>query len=259
MRRLIAAALLAAAGPAAAQDDLLAAVRLYTQGDAPAIRVTGKGEADVPSDIAYMTLEISEEARQAPEASRMAMDATAIVLAALRAAGVSEDDIETRQVSVGPRYEWSRTGDDVERRFAGYRAESRIMASVRDFEALGPLVATLADSGATEISGVTFGLDDPGPAQREARLAAVADGQEKAATIAEGLGRSLGEVSFVSEESGGGNYGEEEIIFTEPEPIMSAVIGAGAGEAEPPSYELVPGDITVGVTVEMLFRIGDGG
>jgi hypothetical protein len=70
---------------------------------------------------------------------------------------------------------------------------------VRDLATLGTLLDTAFRAGANRFDGLSFGVADPEPLRREARVAAVADARAAAETYAEAAGVTLGPILRIEE------------------------------------------------------------
>ena len=73
----------------------------------------------------------------------------------------------------------------------GYTASHNVTVKVRDTSKVGDALAAAGDKGATNISSVTFTMDDPNAPAEEARAKAIADAKAKAKALAKELGIKL--------------------------------------------------------------------
>jgi uncharacterized protein YggE len=123
----------------------------------------------------------------------------AAVIAALKAAGVAEDDIQTSDFSVSPQYPVLQPGQAP--RISGYQVSNQVTARVKDLAKLGATLDALVRAGSNQISGIQFGIDEPKPVLDEARKKAVADARARAEIYAAAAGVSVGSVVQISETS----------------------------------------------------------
>jgi len=82
---------------------------------------------------------------------------------------------------------------------------------VRSTEDAGKALALVGENGATNISNITFTVDDPDKILDEARAEAIQDAKEKAGSLAKALGVRLVRVVSFYDNTGGGPmpyYGE---------------------------------------------------
>jgi hypothetical protein len=81
----------------------------------------------------------------------------------------------------------------------GYQANNTVVVRVLALDGLGAILDAVVDQGANTFNGLSFGLQNPGPAQDAARKAAVAEAMRKAALYAEAAGLVLGPVLELTE------------------------------------------------------------
>jgi uncharacterized protein len=190
----LAAALLtgAAALPAHA-DTADAAFRATT------LNLSASGESKVTPDLATITLGVQTDGATAAGA----MSANAVqmnkVIAALKKAGIAERDIQTSNLSVNPQYVYVENNPP---KLNGYQANNQVTIQVRDLTKLGQTVDATVGAGATNVGGVSFGLQNPQAAEDAARLDAVKALQAKADLYARATGYKI--VRLVSLGEGGG-------------------------------------------------------
>ena len=79
------------------------------EGAAAGIWVVGQGSASGAPDLAIVNLRVEVLADSAVEARTEAADGIDATIAALEESGVAEEDIQTRNYSIGPRYNYSKS------------------------------------------------------------------------------------------------------------------------------------------------------
>ena len=184
----------------------------YVGKDVPAmntISVSGEGEAFQKPDIATFSFTVEDENLIVGKAQEKVNSTMADILSYLKKSGVAEKDIKTTNYSVYPRYEYNQiqcftypcpTGRQT---LAGYVVSQSVFIKVRKLEDAGKLVSGIGESGATNISGLTFSVDQQDAVEREAREKAITNAKEKAQQLARDLGVRLVRIVSYSE---GGNY-----------------------------------------------------
>lgn len=162
------------------------------------ITVTGVGAVKAVPDIAEVSVGVLATAPTA-QAARADSDAQmSRVLAALKARGVADADIQTSQVSLSPTFD--RTGA----RVVGYTAANTVTARIRDLDASGEIITAVAGGGANQISGPTLIVSDEKRLYRKALEDAVADARVRAETIATAGGEKVGALRSATEGNNGG-------------------------------------------------------
>ena len=170
-----------------------------TATDPKTISLTGSGVATAQADQATVDLGVQITADSASVAIGENADAMSAVIQAIKALGISEDDIVTTSYSVYPQYDWTDTG----RVFKGYTVTNLVQVTVKDLNIVGDVIDAAAEAGANQINGITFGLSDEmrEELKTNAYITALTDAQNKAELIAETLGLSISGVQSVTENS----------------------------------------------------------
>lgn len=221
---------LALTGPALAQDD-----------SAPrTIVVAGEGFAAAVPDLAYVSIGVSHEALQAGDAMAEMSTAMTAVLAQLAGAGIAPTDIQTGQLTLEPRFDYS-SADGVPK-MLGYIATTMVEVRVRAIDQLGTVLDAVVDDGANRLGGIRFDMLDSGDALDDARRDAVADARARAELFADAAGVTLGDLISLSES---GSYAQ-------PTPMFDM---RGGMEAEATSVPVAAGEISFTAMVTMVYAI----
>jgi len=204
-----------------------------------AIVVTGTGTVSVVPDVAELRLGVAV-ARPTVEAART--EAAAVmdsILAAVAAAGVSSRDVRTTLLSVQPRYDYR---DGQAPLLTGYELTNTVDVTIRDSATVADVVDGTLRAGATSMDGLTFRVADPAPAEREARIRAVAAARERADVLAEAAGLTIVGVTDIVEGS----------AVVPPGPRFKAERMLMAADAATP---VEAGSSDVAVTVTVSYRV----
>jgi uncharacterized protein len=205
------------------------------------VSISGLGEVKSPPDMATISTGVVSEAVSAKDALAKNNAAMAAVIAALKNAGIKEQDIQTSDFSVSPKYPPYQPNQTTQR-IVGYTVSNNVTAHVKTLKNLGPILDTLVQSGSNQIGGITFGIDEPKKVLDEARKKAVADARAKAELYAEAAGVSLGRVIQISEQT----------AVTPPMPMMRM---ARAELAQDASVPVAAGQQTVSATISITYEI----
>lgn len=208
------------------------------------IVVQGTGEVRVKPDVANIQLGVQTSGRDSTAAAQENARKTEQVIAAVRAAGVAEKDIQTANYSIYPQYDNRPPrplpgGQETPQtpQIIGYQVNNSVNVTVRRIGDVGKVIDAGIKAGANVAGGISFSLDDPTSAKEEAMKKAVADAMRKAKVIADAAG--VGSTRLVAITEGSVNY---------PRPMydMAMTRGAMAAEASTP---VSPGEQTITVTV----------
>ena len=200
------------------------------------ISVDATGTVRVKPDTATVNLGVQTERATAQEALAAAGTAAQGVIDALKASGISEDDITTTDLSL-----WPRTDDDG-KAIMGYTASNSVNATIRDLDKAGATIdaATKAAGDDARVNGISFSVSDPTAAAGEARALAVARAKVQAEELAEAAGVEVGPVEQIAT-----------VSYDAPAPMTSA----GGAEARDAAVPIQPGTQEVTARVTMVFEL----
>lgn len=206
------------------------------------IVVIGEGEAAVRPDIAILSLTVMREALTAREALDANNKAMAEVIAAMKASGVEDRDLQTAGVQINPRYDYVTKPDGTqEAKLAAYQVMNTITIRVRDLAKTGEILDKSVTLGVNQGGGVTFTNDDPSATLTEARKKAVANAIDKAKVLTEAAGVKLGQVIEISD-----------VAYAQPPVPIEAKAYGGAADAAVP---IEAGENAYRVQVNVTFEL----
>jgi len=160
------------------------------------ITVSGSGIVTIVPDVARINLGVTinkSSVKSVREAAAIAMND---IIAAVKALGVAEADIQTTNISLNPQY-----GSGSAPKIVGYQISEQIVVTVRDLDKAGDVVDAAAAKGANTVNGISFESGDPVKAQNDARAAAVAAARTSAQAMAAAGNVSLGGVISITDAS----------------------------------------------------------
>lgn len=181
---------LAQTAPAPAADTMFRATT---------INLSAYGEVSEKPDKATITLGVQSDGATAAEAMRLNAAKMNQVIAALKKGGVADKDIRTSTLNLNPQYVYQ---ENLPPRLTGYKASNQVTVTVLDLKTLGNVIDAVVNSGATDIGGIMFGVQNTDPAEDAARLEAVKALQAKADLYARALGYRVARLVTFSESGG---------------------------------------------------------
>jgi uncharacterized protein YggE len=173
------------------------------------ISVSGEGEVFAAPDVAEFFFSITASGDNVKAAQDLATPKIDEAVAALKAIGIDEKDIKTTDFSAYPRYEFIEIRcitfpcPGGKQEIVGYDVTQTITVKVRKVDDAGKAIDAATSAGATNVSGLSFTVDDEDSLIRDARKQAIEDAQAKAKELAKDLGVRLVRIVSFSE---GGNY-----------------------------------------------------
>lgn len=162
-------------------------------GSGNSVSVSGSAQVALKPDMAYVSLGTTSLDADAAKARAANNGAMAKVLAAVKAQGVDDKDIQTTNYSIYPRY--NTDGKSV----SGYEVNNTVRVTVRDLDKLGALITDATAAGANMASGLSFDVQNREDAYNQALKLAIEDARKRAETLAKSAGQALGGVLAVAE------------------------------------------------------------
>ena len=230
------AAVMAMPRPAAAQEPETA--RLF---------VRGQATISVRPDVAVVTLGAVVRRESAGAAFDQANSLINQVNQLLRAQGVPERDVTTRQLSLTPEF-GRPPSEGGPAPLVAWRAVNLLSIKIRDFGTIGQVIDGAARilGNDAQISGITFMVEDTDRFARAARDEAIADARQRAEQMAAAAGVRLVRILSITETSA-----------PPPTPTQFAVTAAApaAAPVARAAPEVAPGEQNLTVTVEIVYEI----
>lgn len=161
------------------------------------ISVEGKGESVSVPDIATFSFSVLAESNNVANAQSAVNAKIDAIIKSLKAADIEERDIKTTSYNVSPKYIYQGSSCGPQycppgKQIAdGFTAEHYITVKVRNTANAGTALGIAGEAGATNISGISFTMDDPEQPLKEARGKAIEDAKEKAKVLSDQLGVRL--------------------------------------------------------------------
>ena len=241
LRPLILAIALAIGTPMTACAQPQTATGYAIPSDGTLLSVSASADAKRVPDVATISTGVVTQAADANAAMRANAVQMDKVMAAIKAAGIGERDVQTSGINLNPQYKYVENAPPS---IVGYQASNTVNVKVRDLSKLGKVLDAFVEQGANQINGPSFEVDKPDEAYDEARVAALKKAQARAQTYADALGLKVRRIVGISE--GGAS-------FPRPMPMMRAM-AADAGFAKETSVS--PGESTLSVSIEAVFELG---
>lgn len=174
------------------------------------ISVSGMGEVFAVPDTATFTVSVREEGDTVAVAQDKATEKMNDIIDYVKKSGVEEKDVKTVSYNVNPKYEWEqadacRNGycPPGKQKLVGFEVYQSLAIKVKDTKKAGELLSGVGSKGASDVSGLSFTVEDEDELKADAREMAIEEAQEKADALAKQLGVSVVRVVGFYEESGG--------------------------------------------------------
>lgn len=210
----------------------------------PELSASAVGEVKGTPDRATILFSVETRAATAAEASAENATRQTAVLAALRAAGLGEDDVGTVSYTITPNMEY----DELRRasRVVGYIARNTVRADVRDIPRVGRVIDAAIRAGANEVSSLQFWTSRRDELRLEAIRGAMGRACLEASAMAAAAGGTLGPLVQGTVSDGPG--------YPPPPPMPMRMEAAQAMDTP-----ITPRDVTVNVQVFTRWRFVPAG
>lgn len=192
--------------------------------------VTGESETKQANEVASFSAGVNVIKEKKEEAGDEVNKKVKELVSSIKDFGIAEGDIQTQSVNV---YEQQETDKSKKNRWV---VNSTVEITLRDISKADALMDLLNKSGANNIYGPNFRIEDTKNTEKTLYESAMVDAKERAELIASSSGRKLGKVINVVE--GGSSYS----------PIYKA-LSSGVGGAD-----LSPGTSTISKTLTVTFE-----
>lgn len=203
------------------------------------ITVTGEGRITTVPDMATINLGVSTQARTSAEALTANSKALKQVLSEIQGAGIAERDIQTSGLSLSPVWSKNSSSSGGARNIVGFAVGNQVTIRIRKLDTVGSILDLVVKNGANQFHGLVFGVQEPGPAEDEARRLAVEEAMRKADLMAGAAGVELGAILQMNE------YGSPGV-----RPMM-----ARADMMMSDSMPIAGGEVSIGASVTMVYEI----
>lgn len=219
------------------------------------ITVSGEGDVFAVPDTGEFSVTVQENAKEVATAQKTATKKMNDIIAYLKAAGVEDKDIKTTDYSVYPQYEWSNgvctPGASYcppgKQTLTGFQVSQTLSVKVKDTAKAGTLLSGVGSKGASQVSSLSFTIEDEDALTAQAREKAIADAKTKADELANQLGVQIVRVVGFSENGGG-----YPVMYAAKAMAMDSMAG---GRESAPAPELPTGQNKITSNVSVTYEI----
>ena len=179
---------------------LLTTVPCLSRAEGRTISVTASATVQAEADTAIIQFGVNTSAKEVSAASAANAATIDKLIRTLTEAGIPEADIVTSNYYVGAIYDFSAGIPDENGAYPvrGYEVSNSLSVTLHDVSQAGAVSDLALANGANSCGGISFSTSKAGEAGDQALLAAIAEGNRKAALIAAACGGTLGELQSVN-------------------------------------------------------------
>jgi uncharacterized protein YggE len=162
------------------------------------VTVSGNGRSVVAPDRFTFTVGVQTMGATVDAAVSENNKRTAAVIAALKAAGAKQEDIQTANFNIWPQQDYQEGRLP---RILGYQVMNNVTVRSTKIADAGRLLGVAIGAGVNTSSGINFEVANPATGRDQGMRSAFEDARAKAAALASAAGRTLGRAFIISEGS----------------------------------------------------------
>lgn len=155
------------------------------------VTTTGYGEVIATPDMATFSVKVVDTTMTAEQAKQSVDKTVEQFLKNLSDAGLSKDNVTSSNLYLAPQYHYPKSG---KAELVGYRAFRSIDVTVTDLKNLNQYLDMALEAGINQVDNIQLKVSNQAEYQQKARMAAIQDAREKAASLATGFEKKLGDV-----------------------------------------------------------------
>lgn len=232
--------------PVAVLSVLLCSTALSVQAqemkiDGTRLDISAHAEAKAKPDVATFSAGVITESLTAKKAMQENAQRMTRVFAALKAAGVKAEDIQTSGLNLNAQYVYQ---ENLPPKIRGYQASNNVSIRLHDLEKSGDVLDVLVSEGANQLSGPSFTIDDPEKMLDETRKEAMAKARNRAELYASAAGLKIKRIVSISENVSGGER--------PPMPMMAMAKMESAMDASTP---VASGQVSYTANVNVTYEL----
>lgn len=202
------------------------------------VTVTGTAKTQLTNQVSSFTAGINVTDDNKDSAISKANSTMEAIIAAVKEFGIPDGDIKTNNLSIFQQEDMYYDNGIQKYRPGSWRVSNNVDVTLRDVTKATGLTEVLTSSGATNVYGPNFSVDDTDETEIGLSAQALENARIKAAEIANASGRKLGGVISVTE-SGADSQS----------PVYMREMGGGGGAP------LEPGGSTVQKSLSVTFEL----
>jgi uncharacterized protein len=153
------------------------------------ISVNGVGRVTLTPDRFSINVGVQTQALTVEDAVNENNTKVASVIAALKKAGATDQEIRTAGFSIYPQQDYTQGQAP---RVVGYQVSNSVTVTKKQIAEAGKLLQAAISAGVNQVSGIQFEVSDQARGRDQGLRAAFEDARSQAAVLAAAAGRTLG-------------------------------------------------------------------
>lgn len=178
------------------------------------ITVVGEARGIEKNQIAKFNIGVTSEGNDKQTTIEEVNNKMTVIIQALKDFGIDERDIKTENISVN---EQRRPVEIVGATHYQWYVNNSISLTLREIERASELTSVLSNTGANNIYGPNFQLDDKQDYQDDLVIKALENAKQKAEKMAKFDNKNVGKIISISENNSSNNIGLMKAEFANPD------------------------------------------
>ena len=209
------------------------------------LSVNGEAKGTQSPDTAVITFGVSTLDKDMTKATNMNNQKASAIIAKIKPLLCTSrgDSIKTSTYTLRQEYEYNNN----QKLFKGYRINNRVIVKTKDVNSISKLIGTAIASGANEVQGLDFSLENTNPYCKDLLVKATQNARNEAETVAGALGVKVIGINKVSSSCSSS--------YRNNSPVMFKALGSMDESSSHTPIEA--GDIDLNANVNIDFVIGN--
>lgn len=163
------------------------------------LTLSAEGSIEAVPDQATFTVGVVTESKTSETAQEENSTKVNAILEQLRQQGIADEDLQTQQLTLQPKYSYERTSGTSA--ITGYTARQEIEVVVRDITKAGELYAAAAAFGGNSMGNISYEYSNIEELKQQATKSALRNAKARAEDLATTAGIRLGKLINFTEQS----------------------------------------------------------
>jgi len=193
------------------------------------VTVQGSGVIQLEADTATITLSVNTKNVDVIKSTQENAEKIQKVIDALYEAGVDKKNISTCNYRIYQESVPIQNGRFMQEQ---YNVSNEIQVVLKDTSKAGEIIDTAVRAGANSLSSLTYSISNTEDAVKQARMLAIKQAEENASVLATANGAVLGQILYISEDTGAMYPRLREYSTNEKAALMTTATPIYSGKTE---------------------------
>jgi uncharacterized protein YggE len=203
--------------------------------------ISTSAEIKQAPDLAIVSGGVVTQAKDAKTAMAENSRLMNAAVAAVKATGIADKDIQTSGINIEPQYVYVTNKPPI---IKGYQVSNTVTVRIHDMAKVGPVLDSMVEKGMNNVSGPNFTIDDPDKALDGARVEAMKKALSRAELYAKTAGLKIKRITSINESGG----------YT-PQPYAAAPVMAKMSIRADEAAPVQAGEVSMSININVGFEL----